>query len=86
MNPVARLCFLAGCVAIAAAASPLCARVAVEDFLGPYAQAPAPRVADARAVRAEVGEIEVGEFEVVLETTALESTGDHADDLEHDAP
>ncbi len=81
MNPTARLIFLAGCVAIAAAASPLCARVAVEDFLGPYAQVSEPRVADGRSLRPVADEIEV-----VLETTAIESTGDHADELEHDAP
>ena len=81
MNPVARLFFLVGCVAIAAAASPLCARVAVEDLLGPYAQVPASRVSDARTERPAADEIEV-----VLETTAFESTGDHADELDHDAP
>jgi hypothetical protein len=81
MSPAARLFFLAGCVAIAAAASPLCARVAVEDILGPYAQVVPPRVADARSERAAAEEIEV-----VLETNAFESTGDHADELDHDAP
>jgi len=86
MNPTARLFLLAGCVAIAAAASPLCARVAVEDLLGPYAQVSQQRVSDVRSPRPVAGEIEVVIEDVVLEGVPIDSRFDLADESAHDAP
>lgn len=91
MNPTARLILLAGCVVIAAAASPLCARVAVEDFLGPYAQVSEQRVSGAGDARSDTDEIalvvEHGVFEeAFLAGAPVDSHGDPADESEHDAP
>jgi len=80
MNPGIRLCFLGGCVLVAALVSPHSARVASEDLLGPYAcpSAEGSGLDLANAVSVEVP--------LVHEDSSGDVHRDADSEIAHDAP